>query len=811
MFKNYFKIAFRNLYKQKGFAFLNITGLAIGVFAFLMIILFVRHELSYDLYHNDSENIYRVAVRGALSGNEFNMPYSPAPVGAAFVEEIPGVIKSTRVRNFGFPVIRYGDKVFSEELWFSADSSFFDVFTVEFIQGDQKTALAQPNSVVITKSAAERYFGDENPMGKIMTDNFPGTPNDYTITGFIEDPPENTHFHYDFLASMNTYPQAANDPIWVSNNFFTYLVLDKNTSYKQVEDVFPAMVDKYAGPQIEQFLGISFEKLKENGASYGFYLQGLTDIHLRSTLEGELEPTGTLVYVQIFFLIAIFILVIACINFMNLATARSAKRSKEVGIRKTLGADRKQLIQQFLSESILLSFVSVLIALLLVQLLLPSFNNITGLTLGLNLFSDPWLIPILLLLTFGVGTISGIYPAFYLASINPVQVLKGGSMTKGRQSWLRSGLVIFQFIVSVTLFTGTLVVRNQLNYIQTKELGYDNDNVVMVKKTDDIRAHIEAFKTDLRQNSNIINVSNSSSLMGHQTGNNSVHQIAGEPAENAALLNIVVADHYYAETYELEMVEGHFFRLGMPADSLCAVINEAAITALQISDPIGKTLLTPGGGPGGGSRTIIGVVKDFHFQSLHLPIRPMVIYLWGAGGGGVYTAVRIVENNAQASLNFIESTWKKYAVDQPHEYVFLKDDFKQTYAAESRTKSIVTIFSLLAIFIACLGLFGLASYSIEQRTKEIGIRKVLGASVPNIYLLLSQDILKLVLIAAIISWPISYYSMNDWLENFAFRIGFNHFSFLFAGLIALIIALGTVTTQTIKAATVNPVRSLKYE
>jgi len=808
MLKNYFKIAFRNLYKQKGFTFLNITGLTIGVFSFLMIMLFVRDELSYDRYNDQAENIYRVAVRGSLAGNEFNMPFSPAPVGLAFVEEIPGVLKSTRTRIFGFPVIRYNDKVFSEERWFAADSNFFDVLTVKFIQGDPKTALTQPNTVVLTKSTAERYFGSDDPMGKTLNSD---RTRDYQVTGVIEDPPHNTHFHFDFLASMITFPQSASDPLWVSNNFFTYLVLDKNTSYTQVEDAFPGLVDKYAGPQIEQALGVSFEKLKEKGTSYGFYLQALTDIHLRSTLEGELESTGTMIYVQIFSLIAIFILVIACINFINLATARSARRAKEVGIRKTLGSTRKQLIQQFLTESILLSFISVLIALVLVQLLLPAFNNMVGLTLGLNLFGDPWIIPILLLLVLGVGTISGIYPAFYLASINPVQVLKGGSLAKGRQSWLRSGLVVFQFIVSVTLFTGTLVVRNQLRYIQSKELGYDNNNIVMVKKTDDIRAQIEAFKTDLRQNSNIINVSNSSTLIGHQSTNSNVHQVAGEPAENAALLHVIFTDHSYAETYGMKLVDGHFFRPGQPADSLGVIINEAAITALQISDPVGKSLLSPGGGPNGRSRTIIGVVKDYNFQSLQFPIRPMVMYQWDSGGGGRYTAVRIAENDVQGTINFIESTWNKYAGDQPYEYVILKDDFKQTYADEDRTKSIITVFSFLAIFIACLGLFGLASYSVEQRTKEIGIRKVLGASVPNIYLLLSRDILKLVLISAVVSWPISYYSMTDWLENFAYRIGFNHFTFLFAGVIALIIALGTVTTQTIKAATSNPVKALKYE
>jgi len=808
MIINYLKTAFRNILKHKGYSLINITGLAIGVMAFILIMLYVRDELSYDRYFPKANQIYRVATRGVMQGSEFNMAVSPAPVGAAFVNEIPGVLHSTRVRNFGFPVIRYDDKVFSEELWFTADSSFFEVFGIELIKGNAKTALTEPNTVVITSSTAERYFGSEEPMGKIFTSD---QQRDYVVTGLVEDPPHNTHFHYDFLASLISYPQAANDPIWVSNNMYTYILLDPNTPLQQVEDEFPGMVKKYAGPQIERFMGVSWDKLIEQGAAYGFYLQPLVDIHLNSNLEYEVEPNGNKTYVTIFSVIAFFILILACINFMNLATARSAKRAREVGVRKTLGSTRSQLIQQFLTEAILLTLISFILALVLVQLFIPGYSDLIGTRLSLGLFSDAMILPALILLVLLVGIISGSYPAFFLASFNPVKVLKGSAQAKSRNSWLRSGLVIFQFIISVTLFTGTMVVYNQLNFIQNKELGYDKTNVVIVEKTDDIGRHINAFKEDLLQDPRILSVSNSTSLIGHNTNNN-LHQIQGEPAENGMLLSSFFTDDNYVDANAIEMAKGRYFSSDRPADSLSVVINETAAKAMQIGDPIGRSLLRPAG-PNGemAAFEIIGIMKDFHFESLHSQIRSMAVYRFGRNGFGRYTAVRIPEVDMVGTLGFIEETWKKYAADQVFEYTFMDDDFDQLYVAEKRTKQIATIFSVIAIFIASLGLLGLASFIVEQRTKEIGIRKVLGASVSNIYLLLSMDILKLILIATALSWPISFMTMRRWLENFAYRIEFSHLTFLIAGLIAFIIALTTVTTQAMKAANTNPVDALKYE
>jgi len=806
MIKNYITVALRNIFKNKIYSLLNIVGLAIGIMAFVMIMLYVQYETSFDKQSPNANRIYRVFTKGSLNG-DFEMIASPAPVGAAFKNEIPGVENFTRVRQTGFPVLRYEDKIFSEEKWFLADSSFFNVFGLELLQGDKRKALVEPNTMVLTESTAKRYFGDNDPMGKVINSD---RVRDYVITGVVADPPPNTHFHYDFLVSMMSYPDMANSDLWVSNNFLTYLLLSENTTPEEVASKFPDMVLKYAGPQIEQFLGVSWEKLVEQGAAYGFYLQRLTDIHLHSHFDYEVEQNGNIIYVRIFSLVAVFILIIACINFMNLATARSTKRAREVAVRKTLGSNRSLLIQQFLTESIILSVLSTIIALILVKLLLPAYNTLGGFQLELNLFSDPIILPFMIILILIVGIISGSYPAFYLASFNPVKVLKGSSMSKGHKSWLRSGLVIFQFTITIMLFAGSMVIYSQLNYIQNKELGYDKENVIIVEKTDDIGASINAFKEDLKKDPNILAVSNTTNLIGHNFNTN-VRQIQGEPAENSILWQDFRADPYYAEVFGLEMAQGRFFSSERLADSTVAVINEAAVNLLGFDDPIGKAIVDQFGDSETVLYPIIGVVKDFHLSSLHSPIEPMLLRSFQAGGFGRYTAVKIYPADITATLEHIEKIWKKYAIDQPFEYTFLDDDFNQLYIEESRTSKIVTIFSVLALLIASLGLFGLSSYITEQRTKEVGIRKVLGASVPNIYLLLSKSILALVSIATIISWPITYMMMTRWLENFAYRISFNQLFFIVSGMIAFIIAQATVTSQALKAAHSNPVKALKYE
>lgn len=805
MIKNYFKVALRNMSRHKVYSFINILGLAIGLTACILILLYLQYELSYDRWNAKADRIYRVALHGILGENEFNGAVACAPMAKTLMAEFPEVESAARIRNYGFPVLRYKDKVFSEERYYYADTTFFDIFSIEFIMGNAATCLSEPQTIVLTESMWRKYFGDEDPIGKIINSD---NQNDWKVTAVIKDFPENSHFHPDFLAN-NPYEDADRD-LWISNNFYTYVLLREGADYKELEAKFTDLIKKYVGPQVQQFLGVSWDQFLSNGSAYEYYLQPLTDIHLKSHLDFEIEPNGNALYITLFSIIAVFILLIACINFMNLATARSAGRAREVGIRKTLGSNRSQLIGQFLTESIIITFIAVILAMIFVRLLLPQFNNLIQTSLTISYFNNIYVLPLLILTAVIVGGLAGVYPAFYLASFRPVKVLKGEKQKGGREATLRSVLVVFQFLISIALFTGSFIIYRQLNYMQNRDLGFDIENLIVVEKTDDIARSFTAFKQELLEHPAIINVTNTRTIPGRDIGN-SVFSHSEAALEDAKLLNIQVADPDFADTYKINMTEGRFFVPGRSADSNGVILNESAVRVLGIENPVGKYLTQAGeNGRETQKQEIIGVIKDFHYQSLHRKIEPMVIF-FNRFRAGRTTTVRIDPQYTQEAIRHIESVWHKYAGNQAFEYVFLDDDFNRLYQSEIRTRQIVTIFSTLAIFIACLGLFGLASFTTEQRTKEIGIRKTMGASVAGIFALLSRDILKLVLIAALIALPVSYYMMNNWLQNFAYRVSYSIPGFILATLVAGIIAVLTISKQTWKAASANPVDALKYE
>jgi putative ABC transport system permease protein len=719
MFKNYVKIALRNFLKHKGFSFINIFGLAIGVACCLVIVLFVLDEISYDQHHEKADQIYRVGIRGFVNNTLFHGVVTCAPMAQTLVNEFPEVTAATRLRNFGFPVFRYEDKVFSEEKVFWVDQAFFDVFTVPFIKGDSKTALAQPNTIVLTRSMASKYFGDEDPVGKSLNAD---KRRDYLVTGVVEDVPHNSHFHYDFLASNVTY-DVSRSPVWVSNNYYTYLLLQEGASPEAFEAKLDELVKKYVGPQIQAAVGITLEQFFASGGDWSYFIQPLTGIHLHSHLEYELEPNGDIAYVYIFSIIAIGILLVACINFVNLATARAANRAREVGIRKTVGSSRGQLIRQFLSETTLMSFFAVLLALLAVQLLLPFFNNLTGKELAVPYVQNVLTIPLLLGLVLFIGILAGTYPAFFLASFDPVVVLKTEMSGRSKKSNMRNVLVVFQFTVSIVLIIGTVIVSRQLKYIQNRNLGFNKEQVVIVKKTDDIGNQVPAFRQELLKNPKVINATNTSNLIGNEFGN-SAYKLAGATGEETHLLWTYFTDPYFVETYQIEMAAGRYYEEGRQADQQSAVINEAAVKDLGLIDPVGKQIeaIRPNRTV---AFTIIGVMKNFHFKSLHHQISPLIVHLYGPEGRGRFVSVRIHSENIRETMTFLEGTWRKFASNQAFEYEFFDDHFARIYQAEERTGQIFFSFSLLAIFIAILGLFGLAAFVAEQRTKEIGIRKVL--------------------------------------------------------------------------------------
>jgi putative ABC transport system permease protein len=805
MFKNYLKIAVRNFFKHKGFSFINIFGLAVGVACCLMIVLYVLDEISYDRHHEKSDQIYRVGIDGFVNNMAFHGVITCAPMAQTLVREFPEVTTATRLRNFGFPVFRYKDKVFSEERVFWVDQSFFDIFTVPFIKGDPKTALAEPNSIVLTRSMALKYFGSEEPLGKSLNAD---QRRDYLITGIVEDVPHNSHFQYDFLASLSTY-EDSRSPIWISNNYYTYLLLREDASPKAFEAKLAELVEKYVGPQIQVAAGITLEQFYESGGKWGYFIQPLTDIHLHSHLEFEIEPNGDIAYVYIFSIIAIGILLVAGINFVNLATARSVNRAREVAIRKTVGSRRPQLIRQFLAETTLMSLIAVLLALIAVQFLLPTFNTITGKDLAIPYVQNVYTIPSLLGVVLFIGILAGIYPAFFLASFDPAIVLKSETVGRTRKSILRNVLVVFQFTVSIVLIVGTFIVNRQMKYIQSKNLGFNKDQIVVVKKTDDIGNQIQTFRQEIAKNAKVINATNTGRLIGETFGN-SAFKLAGATGEETHLLCTYFTDPYFTDTYQIEMAAGRYFEEGRQADQQAVVLNETAMKELGLTDPIGKQIdaLRPTRSQ---TFTIIGVTKDFHFESLHFQIRPLIIGLWPPNNRGRYVSVRVHSEGIRDTLTFLENTWRKFAGNQAFEYEFFDDHFAQIYQAEERTGQIFFVFSFLAIIIASLGLLGLAAFIAEQRTKEIGIRKVLGATESRIILLLSKQFTKWVILSNLFAWPIAYYFMHKWLQRFAFQPGLSVWSFLLASLVVFFAALLTVGFQTIKAARSNPVDLLRYE
>ncbi|QHT65809.1 FtsX-like permease family protein [Rhodocytophaga rosea] len=807
MLKNYITIAFRNLLRQKGHTAINIAGLAIGIATCMLIMLFIQDELSYDKFNEKADRIYRINFIGKLNGEDLRFPLAPAPAAQMLKTDYPEVQEATRVRVSGSPLVTYENNTFKENSFAYVDSNFFQVFTIPFLKGNPKTALNEPNTVVISQELAKKYFGNQEPVGKVL--QFKAWQQSYKVTGVIDKVPSYSHFHFDMFASMSSLEESK-QPVFVSFNFHTYLVLPKGYDYKQLEAKLPQVVDKYMAPQLQQFMGINFEELKKKGDHAGLFLQPLTDIHLHSNFQHELEPGGDIQYVYIFGAIALFMLLIACINFMNLSTASAAKRAKEVGIRKVLGSVKQQLVGQFLVESILLVSFSLVLAVVLVFLAIPVFNNLADKQLSLLSFVNPFLILGLLLFGLLVGVIAGSYPAFFLSSFQPIEVLKGKMTVGGKTIGLRSALVVFQFFISTNLIVGTAVVYEQLTYIQHKKIGYDKDQLMVIHDTYALDKNEEVFKQQLLRDSRVASASISSYIPAGPTNwNNSVVQPENNNSQSVTTQQYQV-DHDYVPTLGMEIVKGRNFSKDFPTDSTAVIINEAAMRAFGWSqDPLNKVIGRFIDNKGNKlNYRVVGVVKDFHFESLHRTISPLLMFL-GDNGGSVI--VRSKTKDVEGLLSTMKNQWSQFGSGSPFAYSFMDERFAETYEAEQKVGRIIGIFAGITIFVACLGLFGLATFTAQQRTKEIGIRKVLGASVFNITLLLSKEFSKLVLIGFLISVPVSWYAMHKWLENFAYKINVGIGVFVVAGLLALCIAWLTVSYQSIKAALTNPVKSLRSE
>jgi putative ABC transport system permease protein len=796
MFRNYFRTALKNLRNNRLYSFVNITGFSIGIASCMLIFLYIQYELSYDRYNKNADRIYRLTEILHLPKEDNARAVSSPPMAYALQSSLPEILKTVRI-NFSARSISYNEKKIHETIIIYADSTLFDIFTFPMIQGNPHTALVNPYSIVLTETTAKKYFGTEPAFGKTM--KLSDTIN-LTVTGIIRDIPENSHLSFDCILSRTTIfelNQQREDNNWFDNNYWTYLLLPPGHNHKTLEPKIDAVIEK-----------AMVEARKETGLWYNFKLQPITDIHLRSDLRAEIRPNSDIRYVYIFSAAAILILLIACINFINLSTARSVKRSKEIGLRKVAGARRGQLITQFLSESSLYAMVAGACAIGLILLALPYFNQFTGKDLSLDYLLKPTLLFTYIGIILAVGFLAGLYPALLMSSFKPVKAIKESIKHGWQDVILRKGLVIFQFTISIILISSTTLIFEQLRFLQNKKIGMNKDLVLEIPIRNQDLSKTKTIRDELRKISSVSNVSITN--FSFKEGLASVATLPEGANENELSSHLTVAaDENFLNTFQIPLVTGRNFSDEFPTDTKESfIVNETAVKYFGWGTPqqsIGKTIDWGLGKKG----KVIGVVKDFNFTSLHDNIRPLIIHLFPDDYG--FVAVLIKPGNINQTIRQIENTWKNTAVYSPFSYSFVNEDFDNLYKAEHNMQTVLGLFTLLSVFISCLGIFGLAAFTIRQRIKEIGVRKVLGATVSNIAGLLSKDFIKLVIFAATIASPIAYFGIYKWLESFAYRINISWWIFLIAGIAAIVIAITTVSFQAIKAAMANPVKSLRTE
>ncbi|HEY9049679.1 MAG TPA: ABC transporter permease [Ohtaekwangia sp.] len=803
MLKNYFTISIRNILKRKFFASLNILGMTIGITACLLIALYVIDEFSYDRFHSNADRIYQVGLHKKIGTQDLRSASTCPPLADAMMSEIPEVESTLRMTRWGRPVFRYGEKALTEEKVFITESNFFDFFSFKLISGNANTALREPNSVVLTEKTARKYFGDEDPLEKLIIIGEGDYKLTYKVTGVAADCPGNSHFRFNALLSpeQDSYFKYK---LWLNSGVFTYFLLRKNTSVSDVEQKLKNIVAKYVAPDMLQFLGNSLDQFRKAGGVYSYYATKITDIHLKSTSQDDIEPGGSMMYMYIFSGIGIFIMAIACINFMNMSTAQSASRAKEIGLRKTLGSYRSQMIGQFLAESMLYSLVSVVLSVVLCYFLLPAFNLLSGKELSVTNLLDVKFILAIGLMLLTVSLLAGSYPAFYLTSFSPVEVLKGKVSTGLRSKGIRSTLVVFQFAISIFLIIVTSVIYTQINFMQQQQMGMDRRNVLVLENGLGLGNNGLAFRDALAQQTGVTKVSFTVNRFPGANNAMPMRSAKNEGEHSAASYR---ADFDLQGVLKFEMIDGRYFSEDFPSDSTAVVINEAAAKEFGFAKAEEQEILhTPNGTyvPA----HVIGIMKDFNFESYRDNVRPLAVFL-GRGPSG-FLMVRY-EGNAKTLIDNTSKLWKQYAGSEPFEYIFLDESFNIFFRSEERIGQVLSVFSGLAIFIACLGLFALAAFTAEQRTKEIGIRKVMGASVGSLSMTLTKEFVVLVLIAIVPATALGWWVSSQWLSGFAYRVEISLFIFMIAGVSAIAIAWLTVGYQSIKAARANPVDSLRHE
>lgn len=803
MLKNYLKTAFRNILKNKGVFSINIMGLAIGIAVCIIILLFVKEELSYDTFNKNADNIARVIFKANINGENVNEAVVMAPVAQTLKNEFPEVVDATRLKRIATSKITVKTKTYRDVKATYVDTNFFDVFTLPIIKGNAVNPLDEPNTIVLTKAMANKYFGNIDVIGKTLYINNSEQP--FKVTAFIDKVPENSHFHFDVFISMKGN-KLANSASWTNSDFHTYLLLKDGSTVKSIEAKLPSVLEKYMGNQLKEELGVSYAEFTKTN-KLGLYLQPLLDIHLNSnaSVASELEQGGNKKYIYIFSAVAIFMLLIACVNFMNLSTATAMNRAKEVGIRKVLGSKKKQLVYQFLAEAFVVTIIAVVIALLLILISLPYFNEIANKALTVaNLLNASTLLTIVLVVLL-VSFMAGGYPAFYISSFKPITALKNKFSGSGKSKTVRSSLVVFQFAISTALVLVTLVIGRQINFIENKDVGYTKDEILVFRDSYLLGDKNKAFKNEVEKDSRVLSVSQSSFLpTGDSDTNMSGVFMNNEYKRRVFVYNV---DDNYIPTMGMKLIAGRNFSKDFGSEKSNVIINEKTAKILGLgNDPIHKTFERDTQ-KGKEQLTIVGVVKDFNFKSLHKEIEPLIM-LHNPYGGLV---LRAKSSDMASVIKTASGIWSGFNTDEAFSYTLLNESYQQTYVKEQTLASVLKVFTLLTVFVACLGLFGVVTYTTKQRYKEIGIRKVLGSSISQIVVMLIKDFIKLVFISFLIAFPIGYYVMNNWLQDFAYRIDIAWWFFALSGSVVLLIALVTIGFKSISAAVANPTKSLRSE
>ncbi len=797
MLRNYITVAFRNLIRQKGFAIINVLGLTIGLTVSAVIILYIVHELGYDRFHENAKKIYRVTINGEISGQKLNVAVTSPPFGPALVNDFPEVVDYTRINPPENALFAFDDGRYYEDDILYADSSFFRIFTIPLIQGDPETALAVPRSIVLTESLARKYFGEEFPVGKVLRYNDQA---DLTVTGVCEDYPDNSHFTFKALISYSTLSEFRGQRFmttWGNFSMYNYIMLEERTGLESLMAKMPEFLQKYMSDEIQ-----------EADISFDVNLQPVTSIHLHSNLMAEIGSNSDISYIYILMAITLFILVLASINFMNLSTAKSANRAREVGIRKVCGSSRRHLVRQFIGESVLISLISLFIAFFLIELILPAFNNITGKNLDMQYILDWQLTLGFVVLAVLVGIFAGSYPAFYLSAFNPIRVLQGRLKAASSNSLLRNALVFIQFTVSITLVIGTVVIYRQLKYMQQKDLGFEPSNVIVIRlRNDETRTKGKIIKERFLSYPNVISASLTSGLPAGQLSGTGYFPEGYGDKDPWLIYGFSADPDLIEKTLKMKVIKGRSFNSEFATDSMAVLINEVLLKRLDWDDPIGRIINSDKDPPT--PYRIIGVVRDFHMQSLHQQINPVMLRF--LRGNGNYLLVRLLSGATPRTLLALENAWEQINPEVPFDYYFLNERIEKFYVSEKKMGNIFVYFTIFALFIAALGLYGLATFISEQRTKEIGIRKALGSSIAEISYNLSRDFAKPVLLANLVAWPVAWFAMDKWLQNFSYRTDLALWVFPLAAIITLLLALVTVNVRTIRAASANPVNSLRYE